>query len=147
VIHGDFIVGLPGETHETLRRTIDFGKRLDVETIQVSLAHAFPRTEFYEYAKQNALVAIDGMTDGTGHQLPNVIHPGALDGAELMEWVERFYAEYYFPASNGMAHCGESDFQCPGATAAAQRGTGIHGLRAQRSRFIEGQREAQKQCL
>ncbi len=56
VIHGDFIVGLPGETRETLRNTIDFAKKLDVETIQVSIAHAFPGTEFYDYAKKNNLV-------------------------------------------------------------------------------------------
>ncbi len=42
VVHGDFILGLPGETNETIRRTIDFAKELDVETIQVSLAHAYP---------------------------------------------------------------------------------------------------------
>src|SRR5262249_47005890 len=68
-IHGDFIVGLPGETRDTIRNTIDFAKRLDCETIQVSIAHAFPGTEFYEYAKQNALVNID-MADAQGHQLP-----------------------------------------------------------------------------
>ena len=35
------------------------------------------------------------MTDDGGHQLPNAVYPG-LDSGELMEWVERFYAEYYF---------------------------------------------------
>ena len=35
------------------------------------------------------------MTDEHGHQLPNVIYPG-LDRGELVEWVERFYGEYYF---------------------------------------------------
>jgi hypothetical protein len=35
------------------------------------------------------------MTDETGHQLPNIIYPG-LDRAELVDWVERFYGEYYF---------------------------------------------------
>ena len=29
VIHGDFIVGLPGETHESIRKTIDFAKEQD----------------------------------------------------------------------------------------------------------------------
>jgi radical SAM superfamily enzyme YgiQ (UPF0313 family) len=95
VIHGDFIVGLPGETRETLRKTIDFAKRLDVETIQVSIAHAFPGTEFYDFAKKNNLVTIN-MSDEQGHQLPNVIYPGILDRGELVEWVERFYDEYYF---------------------------------------------------
>src|SRR5581483_11440000 len=35
VIHGDFILGLPGETRESIRNTINFAKSLDVETIQV----------------------------------------------------------------------------------------------------------------
>ena len=95
IIHGDFIVGLPGETPATIRKTIDWAKKLDVETIQVSLGHAFPGTEFYEHAKTNGLVSIEGMTDAAGHQLPNAVYPG-MDRGELMEWVERFYSEYYF---------------------------------------------------
>ena len=94
-IHGDFIVGMPGETRETLRKTIDFAKKLDVETIQVSIAHAYPGTEFYQYAKENNLVQLN-MADSEGHQLPNVIYPGILDRAEMIDWVERFYGEYYF---------------------------------------------------
>ena len=39
---GDFIIGLPGETKESIRKTIDFAKELDSETIQVSIAHAYP---------------------------------------------------------------------------------------------------------
>ena len=95
VIHGDFIVGLPGETRESLKRTVDFAKRLDVDTIQVAVAHPFPGTEFYDYVKQNNLITLDSMTDETGHQLPNIIYPG-LDRGELIEWVERFYGDYYF---------------------------------------------------
>ena len=94
-IHGDFIVGLPGETRDSLRRTIDFAKELDTETIQVSVAHPYPGTEFYNYVKENNLITIDSMTDEAGHQLPNIIYPG-LDRGELMEWVDRFYDEYYF---------------------------------------------------
>ena len=95
VIHGDYIIGLPGETRETIRKTIDFAKRLDTETIQVSIAHAYPGTEFYDYAQKNGLVTIENMTDERGHQLPNVTYPG-LDRGELVDWVERFYGEYYF---------------------------------------------------
>ena len=96
VIHGDFIVGLPGDSRESIRRTIDFAKKLDTETVQVSIAHAYPGTEFYDFAKENALVNIGAMSDDQGHQLPNVIYPGILDEAEMVEWVERFYGEYYF---------------------------------------------------
>ncbi|MDW8353190.1 MAG: hopanoid biosynthesis associated radical SAM protein HpnJ [Bryobacterales bacterium] len=94
-IHGDFIVGLPGETRETIRRTIEFAKSLDLETIQVSIAHPYPGTEFYDYVQRNGLITLDPMTDEQGHQLPNIRYPG-LDPAELVEWVERFYGEYYF---------------------------------------------------
>lgn len=96
LIHGDFIIGLPGETRESVRKTIDFAKELDCQTIQVSLAAPYPGTEFYDYAKKNDLIQIDvSMTDDTGHQLPNIIYPG-LDRSELVHWVERFYDEYYF---------------------------------------------------
>ncbi len=95
LIHGDFIVGLPGESHGSIRRTIDFAKKLDTETIQVSIAHPYPGTEFYDFAKKNDLITIDSMTDEVGHQLPNVIYPG-LDRGALVDWVERFYGEYYF---------------------------------------------------
>jgi hopanoid biosynthesis associated radical SAM protein HpnJ len=94
-IHGDFIVGLPGENRDTLRNTIEFAKQIDCETIQVSIAHAYPGTEFYSYASKNGLISIDGMTDESGHQLPNVVYEG-LDRGELVEWVEKFYGEYYF---------------------------------------------------
>src|ERR1700687_2189876 len=94
-IHGDFIIGLPGETRESIRKTIDFAKRLDNDTIQVSIAHPYPGTEFYDYVKKNNLITIDSMTDETGHQLPNVVYPG-LDRGELVEWVEKFYGEYFF---------------------------------------------------
>jgi len=95
VIHGDFIVGLPGDSRESIRRTIDFAKGLDTETIQVSIAHAYPGTEFYDYAKENGLVQLK-MADDEGHQLPQVVYPGILEKGEMMEWVDRFYDEYYF---------------------------------------------------
>ncbi len=93
-IHGDFIIGLPGETSETIRKTIDFAKRLGIETIQVSIAHALPGTELYQYGSQNGLINLS-MADKAGHQLPNITYPG-LDEAEIVDAVERFYGEYYF---------------------------------------------------
>ena len=96
LVHGDFIVGLPGETRDTIRTSIDFAKELDVATIQVSIGHPYPGTEFYDHVEKNGLITIDAkMTDDAGHQLPNYNYPG-LDKAELVDWVERFYGEFYF---------------------------------------------------
>ena len=96
VIHGDFILGLPGETHQTIRNTIDFAKELDVETIQVSVAHAYPGTELYDYAVKNGFMVADNkMVDEGGHQLAHIQYPG-LPAAEILDAVHRFYDEYYF---------------------------------------------------
>ncbi|HWR37061.1 MAG TPA: hopanoid biosynthesis associated radical SAM protein HpnJ [Clostridia bacterium] len=96
LIHGDFILGLPGETKESIRRTIDFAKELDVDTIQVSFAHAYPGTEFYEFAKKNGFIVNEQeMVDAGGHQVAHVEYPG-LPRDYVMEMVHRFYDEYYF---------------------------------------------------
>ena len=96
VIHGDFIMGLPGETHETINNTIAFAKELDVETIQVSVAHAYPGTELYDYAVKNGFMVGDNkMVDEGGHQLAHIQYPG-LPADEILSAVHRFYDEYYF---------------------------------------------------
>ena len=50
VIHGTFILGLPGETHETIKETIEFAKEINPHTIQVSLAAPYPGTFLYKQA-------------------------------------------------------------------------------------------------
>ncbi|HEY4263382.1 MAG TPA: hopanoid biosynthesis associated radical SAM protein HpnJ [Schlesneria sp.] len=96
VVHGDFIMGLPGETHETINTTIKFAKELDVETIQVSVAHAYPGTELYDYAVKNGFMVGDNkMVDEGGHQLAHIQYPG-LSADEILSAVHRFYDEYYF---------------------------------------------------
>ncbi len=95
-IHGDFILGLPGETKETIRRTIDFAKELNVETIQVSVAHAYPGTELYDWAKAKGYITNQQqMVDSGGHQLAHIEYPG-LPADYILEMIHRFYDEYYF---------------------------------------------------
>src|SRR5665213_1506916 len=95
VVHGDFILGLPGETKESIRNTIEFAKQLDCETIQVSIAHAFPGTEFFDYAKQKGFITNEAMSDEGGHQMAHIEYPG-LPVEYVMEMVHKFYDEYYF---------------------------------------------------
>jgi radical SAM superfamily enzyme YgiQ (UPF0313 family) len=94
-IHGDFIIGLPGETKETIQTTIDFAKELDCETVQMSLAHAFPGTELHTYLSTNNFLSAEALTDIGGHQLPHIEYPH-LSQQEMMAGVNRFYDEYYF---------------------------------------------------
>ncbi|HHT9129655.1 MAG TPA: hopanoid biosynthesis associated radical SAM protein HpnJ [Candidatus Brocadiaceae bacterium] len=94
-IHGDFIIGLPGETKQTIERTIDFAKELDCETIQVSVAHAYSGTELYDYTMNNNFLTGDAAADVQGHQLPHMEYPN-LSREEMLAAVNRFYDIYYF---------------------------------------------------
>ena len=95
IVHGDFILGLPGETRESIRNTIDFAKQLDCETIQVSVAHAFPGTEFFDYAREKGFITNEAMSDEGGHQMAHIEYPG-LPVEYVMEMVHKFYDEYFF---------------------------------------------------
>ena len=142
IIHGDFIIGLPGETRESIRKTIDFAKRLDTETIQVSIAHPYPGTEFYEYVKKNDLITIDSMTDETGHQLPNIIYPG-LDRGELVEWVERFYGEYFFRPRVVWRIVRKAIFNNDERQRLTKEAREYMALRSKRKKFVADQKAAQ----
>jgi len=61
----------------------------------VSIAHAYPGTEFYEYAAKNGFITNAKMEDGGGHQMAHIEYPG-LPTDYVMEMVHRFYDEYYF---------------------------------------------------
>jgi hopanoid biosynthesis associated radical SAM protein HpnJ len=140
-VHGDYIIGLPGETRDTIRKTIDFAKRMDTETIQVSIAHPYPGTEFYNYAKKNDLLTIDALTDEAGHQLPVVIYPG-LDRGELVEWVERFYGEYFFRPRVIWRIVRKAIFNSTERRRLTKEAREYMALRSKRKKFVAGHKAA-----
>jgi len=56
---GFFILGVPGETKETMRRTIDFAKSLDLEDAFFSIYSPFPGTELYDISTSRGYVSSD----------------------------------------------------------------------------------------
>src|SRR5437764_10818726 len=98
LIHGTFILGLPGETRDTIQETIRFAREMEPESLQVSLASPYPGTAFYEWVRENGHLAVDQMVDPSGYQKCAVSYPG-LSGEEIYAAVERFYRSYYFRPS------------------------------------------------
>ena len=94
-IHGAFIMGLPGETRETILETIEYAKMLDLNSIQVSLASPYPGTEFYEQSKREGWISSDTFLDETGHQTCVINYPH-LSNREIFDAVEHFYNKFYF---------------------------------------------------
>jgi len=52
-VHGTFMIGLPGETHQSVQETIEFALTLNLDSAQFSIATPFPGTEFYRLAEEN----------------------------------------------------------------------------------------------
>ena len=134
-IHGDFIIGLPGETRETIRRSLEFAKRLDTETIQVSVAHPYPGTSFYDEALAGGWLTDAAMTDEAGHQLPNIRYRD-LDQAEILQWVERFYDEYYFRPRAAWRIVRKAVFDSKERRRLAKEAREYLALRAKRKRHV-----------
>ena len=139
VIHGDFIVGLPGETRETVRNTIKFAKELDVETIQVSVAHAYPGTELFDYAVKNGFMSNRKMVDEGGHQLAHIEYPG-LSSEEILESVHRFYDEYYFRPRAAFRIIKKAVFSSSERKRLYKEAKTFLKLRSQRQRWVREQR-------
>ncbi|HXZ66638.1 MAG TPA: radical SAM protein, partial [Streptosporangiaceae bacterium] len=100
-VHGTFIIGLPGETSETIRETIKFAQEVNPHTIQVSVAAPYPGTELYRQAKENGWLpeGIEGadLVSADGTQLAALSFPD-LGHTEILDSVDAFYRRYYFRA-------------------------------------------------
>jgi hopanoid biosynthesis associated radical SAM protein HpnJ len=97
LIHGTFILGLPGETESTIEQTIAFAKDIDPYSLQVSLAAPYPGTELYREAKEQGWLRASAPTDlvqGGGIQEAVLSYDG-LPSGEIHAALERFYRAYY----------------------------------------------------
>ena len=74
--HATYVFGLPGETKETISRTIDFAFALGSDTAQFSVALPYPGTEFYRIAKQNNWLTTDNYSKYNGCYDSIIRYPG-----------------------------------------------------------------------
>ncbi len=98
VIHGTFILGLPGETPETIRETVKFAKDINPHTIQVSLAAPYPGTELFNQAKAKGWLKGGDLVQDDGVQIAALDYPH-LPSHEIFEAVAAFYKSFYFRPS------------------------------------------------
>ena len=100
VVHGTFIMGLPGETHETIEETIRFAKEINPHTIQVSLAAAYPGTYLHKQAMENGWLLRDSthIVAQEGFQVSSLNYPH-LPHEEIFAALEKFYKRFYFRPS------------------------------------------------
>ncbi|WP_210419262.1 hopanoid biosynthesis associated radical SAM protein HpnJ [Acetobacter vaccinii] len=107
-IHGTFILGLPGETRETIQETIRFAQEINPHTLQVSLAAPYPGTFLHQQATENGWLDESNadLLDENGVQIAPLHYPH-LSHTEIFGSVEEFYKKFYFRAPKIASILGE----------------------------------------
>lgn len=96
-VHGDFMIGLPGETPETIKETYKAALRLSPATMQVSIALPLPGTEFYSWLKTEGYLRTEDYArflTPDGAQNVMMDYPG-LSGEEMKKAMHRMVVRYY----------------------------------------------------
>ena len=108
-IHGTFILGLPGETKETIEETIRFATEINPHTIQVSLAAPYPGTFLYKQARRERLARHRQCRAGRRQRHPDrAAALPASDATPRSSTRSRtFYRRFYFRAPKIAAIVGE----------------------------------------
>lgn len=101
LVHGDFIIGLPGETRETIELTRKLINEIRPDILQVSVASPFPGTEFYNYCRDNGYLLTDDPNeylDSEGHQKA-IVSYHELTNEEMVREADKILRDYYLSLS------------------------------------------------
>lgn len=89
-----FMFGNPGETEETIKKTIDFALELDPDEVQFNITTAYPGTELFNWAQERGYIKSFNWDD---YSMSNVVMevPG-LDRKKLQYYYELAHRKFYF---------------------------------------------------
>ena len=96
-VHGTFVFGMPGETVESIKKTIEFAKQLDIDFVQFSVAQPYPGTEFYEFLKSNGRLKFKKWSDylDSEGKIRPIFGYENLSMQDMQYWLKQAYKEYY----------------------------------------------------
>jgi anaerobic magnesium-protoporphyrin IX monomethyl ester cyclase len=92
-----FLFGMPGETQETIRETIEFAKEINASSTQFAVAIPHPGTALYEECQANGWLTSEDWADYTSES--SLIETPWLTAQEVEEARVRAYREYYYRPS------------------------------------------------
>lgn len=97
MVHGCFMVGNPGETKETMEKTLEYAKRLNPDTAQFYPLMVYPGTEAFNWAKDNGYLLTKDyskwLTKDGLHA--TVLERPELSGKYLMDFCDRARRGFY----------------------------------------------------
>ncbi len=125
-IHGTFILGLPGESQETIEETIRFATEINPHTMQVSLAAPYPGTFLYKQAMENGWLDVENaeLIDEHGVQIAPLHYPRSVAHRDLRQRRDVLPA-LLLPGAEDRLHRGRDGAQPADDEAPAARGGGV----------------------
>jgi len=93
--YASFIVGLPGETWNTVKATLQFVKNTRPNGAQFNVAVPYPKTELYEIAKTNGWIT-ENLDWKAFYQHNSVMRTAQLSPSELDQARKLLYRSLYF---------------------------------------------------
>jgi radical SAM superfamily enzyme YgiQ (UPF0313 family) len=101
LVHGCFILGLPGDTKETIKNTVQFAKELSPDTAQFYPMMIYPGTEAYNWAKKNNFLVTEDFSKWlTSEGLHNsVVSRPDLTNVELLKIADDARKSFYLRPS------------------------------------------------
>lgn len=96
-IHGCFMIGVPGETKESARATIDFAKSLPLDTVQITGVAAYPGTTLYQWAKEKGYLIPGDWREWLSPQKEQqtLLNYPQLSRQEIDEFIDTGLKEFY----------------------------------------------------
>jgi len=96
-IHGCFMIGAPNETRESAQKTIDFAKRLPLDTVQFSGICVYPGTELYDWAKLKKYIVPTNWNEWVNDSLEQVtlLSYPQLSKNDIDELVDKGLRQFY----------------------------------------------------
>ena len=91
---GYFIIGLPGETEETIRQTIDFSKELPLDIALFHVAAPYPGTPFFFEVVENEWFRPGTRWENVDMDEGTVLDYPGLSAERLLYWQKRAFREW-----------------------------------------------------
>lgn len=93
---GYFIIGLPGETEETVRQTIDFAKKLPLDIALFHVAAPYPGTPFFFEVVENNWFRPGTRWEQVDMDRGTVLDYPQMPAERLLYWQKRAFREWAF---------------------------------------------------
>jgi radical SAM superfamily enzyme YgiQ (UPF0313 family) len=93
---GYFIIGLPGETEETVRQTIDFAKKLPLDIALFHVAAPYPGTPFFFEVVKNKWFRPGTRWEHVDMDKGTVLDYPGMSAERLLYWQKRAFREWAF---------------------------------------------------